>query len=54
LAINEDVVSIRDSKRGSHVVIGDEDADPLPFEFEQDRLDLFNGNGVDSRERFVQ
>jgi len=52
--IDEDVVSVGNVESGVDVVIGDEDADAFFCEPLDDVLKFFDGNGVDSGERFIE
>lgn len=54
LPVHKDVVAVGDVESGVHVVIGDENSDPLFGEAINDVLKFFDGDGVYSGERFVE
>jgi hypothetical protein len=54
LSVDEDVVAVGDVEGGVYVVIGDQDSDALLGESVNDVLKFFDGDGVNSGERFVE
>jgi len=50
----EEVGAVRDGEGFTHVVVGDDDADVAVLELGDDVLDVLHGDGIDTREGFVQ
>ena len=53
-ALLDYIGSVGDTKRFSHIVIGDQDPDPALLQAPNDPLDFQNGQGIDAGKRFVE